>query len=103
MVSQVLTKPIRISGTGSFEGIVREIDLDAHRFEIRRVQGGGSIRCVYAPQQQERVHQILDALIRVSGSYETQEDSQPRLVVVDSIEILRGPEEQLRIDLENDS
>jgi hypothetical protein len=103
ILNHVLAKPIRTSGTGSFEGIVREIDLDAHRFEIRRVQGAGSIRCVYAPQQQERVRQILDALIRVTGSYETQEDSQPRLVAVDSIEILRAPEEQLRIELESGS
>lgn len=100
VLNQSLSKPIRVSGTGEFEGVVREIDLDAGRFEIRHVRHAGAIRCVYAPDQHELVRQILDAQIRISGSYETLENQQPRLVGVEKIEVIRSPEEQLNFELE---
>lgn len=95
---QSLHKPIRISGSGVFEGIVREIDLDAHRFEIRGVREAGSIRCMYDPRHQELVRKMLDAQISVSGNYETQENQQPRLISVESIKIVRFPGEQSSLD-----
>lgn len=101
ILNQSLSKPVRVSGDGQFKGVVREIDLDARRFELRRVQGAGAIRCVYDPSQQELVRSILDAQIRVSGSYEAAENEQPRLISVSSIEVVRTPEQQLNMNLES--
>lgn len=102
ILNQSLSKPVRVSGQGVFQGVVREIDLDAHRFELRRVQGTGAIRCVYGPGEQELVRTILDAQISVDGSYEESENEQPRLISVSSIEVLRSPEEQLDMDWEGE-
>ena len=99
VLNQALLKPVRESGTGSFEGVVREIDLDARRFEIRRVRNAGTIRCVYSPDQHELVRKILDAQIKVSGNYEALADQQPRLVAVNKIEVIKPSPEQMGFEL----
>ena len=98
---QALARPVRVAGSGSFEGVVREIDLDARRFEIRQVRNAGTIRCIYQPDQHEAVRHILDAQIRVSGNYETRENKQPRLIGVTEIDVIRSPEEQSSFELEH--
>jgi hypothetical protein len=85
----------RSRGTDSFEGIVREIDLDALRFEIRGARYQRGIRCIYDERHKGRAREILDCTVRVSGSYEAAADEQPRLVAVESIEILKRPEKQM--------
>ncbi|MCP9915238.1 hypothetical protein [Cyanobium sp. ATX 6F1] len=85
----------RSSGTDSFEGVVREIDLDAFRFEIRGARYLRGIRCMYDERYKTKVKEILDCTVRVSGSYEAAADKQPSLVAVESIEILRRADEQL--------
>lgn len=99
VLKQALTKPVRVSGAGEFEGVVREIDLDAMRFEIRGVRGAGAIRCVYGPNQQRLVRTILDATVRVSGKFEAFQNQQPRLVAVQAIELLKKP--PLQTDIED--
>jgi hypothetical protein len=96
-LKHAITKPLRVSGSGEFEGVVREIDLDAMRFEIRRVRGAGAIRCVYTPDQQNLVRTILDASVRVGGNFEASENKQPRLVAVKTIELLARPPQQVDI------
>ena len=96
-LSQSLARPIRISGQGSFEGIVRAIDLDARRFEIREVKDIGGIRCIYEPDQQESVKNVLDRRVRVGGSYETMENRKPRLIAVSSIDVYNESKQQINI------
>ena len=55
ILNRSLSRPVRGFGEGTYAGVVREIDLDARRFEIRRVPNAGAIRCVYNPNQQELV------------------------------------------------
>ncbi len=43
VLRQSLSHPLVTKGEGNFRGVVREIDLDARRFELRRVQGGGTV------------------------------------------------------------
>ena len=86
-LNQSLTRPVRISGQGSFEGVVRAIDLDARRFEVREVEDIGAIRCIYESNHQESVKDILDRRVRVSGSYETMKNQKPRLIDVASIDV----------------
>lgn len=100
-LNQALAKPLRMSGVGEFEGVVREIDLDARRFEIRQVRGAGAIRCIYDPRMHDQVRGILDSQVRVTGGFETFADRAPRLVAVETIKIVRSAEEQISIPLED--
>lgn len=97
VLGQALARPVRVAGSGEFEGTVREIDLDANRFEIRGVEGVGAIRCIYSSVLAKTVRTILDHRISVSGSYETLANQKPRLVDVESISILAHPLEQLHL------
>ena len=96
-LSQALAKPVKVKGYGDFEGVVREIDLDAKRFEIRGVKGIGAIRCVYEGDLHNIVRSILDSRVMVRGNYETLASQQPRLVAVDTMDILKSAEEQLNL------
>lgn len=96
-LSQALVSPVKVSTNGTFDGLVREVDLDARRFEIRGVSGVGAIRCVYGPMHDEVVRAALDARIRVSGRYDTIEGQRPRFVAVDVLEVLSSPNTQLNL------
>lgn len=98
-LTQALVSPVKVNTTGTFDGLVREVDLDARRFEIRGVSGVGAIRCVYGPMHDQIVRAALDAKIRVSGRYESVEGQQPRFIAVDVLEMLSRPGVQL--DLPN--
>lgn len=97
VLTQALASPVKVSTAGNFEGLVREVDLDARRFEIRGVSGIGAIRCVYGPMHDEVVRSALDAKIRVGGRYDTVEGQRPRFMAVDSLEVLNNPGEQLNL------
>ena len=98
ILSNALSRPVKVRGSGSFEGVVREIDLDACRFEIRGVEAIGAIRCVYDPQWSHLTRKILDARVRIRGTYETLQNQLPRLVAVESIEQLGSASEQAAFD-----
>ena len=89
----------RFRGTDFFEGVVREIDLDALRFEIRGARYQRGICCIYDERHKGQAREILDCTLRVSGSYEAAADEQPRLVAVESIKVLRRPDEQIDLNL----
>ena len=97
ILRQSLNQPSskRSSGTDSFEGVVREIDLDALRFEIRGTRYQRGIRCIYDERHKGQAREILDCTVRVSGSFEAAADEQPRLVAVEAIKILKRPEKQM--------
>ena len=96
-LSQALISPVKVSTSGTFDGLVREVDLDARRFEIRGVSGVGAIRCVYGPMHDQVVRAALDARIRVSGRYDTIEGQRPRFMAVDRLERLSNPGTQLNL------
>ena len=91
VLNSAVKRPVRVGGSGSFVGIVRAIDLDARRFEIRHVQDIGAIRCVYAKNVEESVRKILDTRVRVAGEYETLPDRRPRLINASSMETFVEP------------
>lgn len=99
MLNQALGRPIRVTGQGSFEGVVRAIDLDARRFHIREVEHIGGLRCMYGPGEHETAKTALDRRVRVSGNYEVTENQKPRLIAVTSIELLDDPARQGNFDL----
>lgn len=91
-----IARPVRVGGHGSFIGVVREIDLDAKRFEIRHVANVGAIRCVYGPHMEDLARQILDKPVRVKGRYEMLANRKPRLIEVSSMDVL-NEEQQARL------
>ena len=91
---RALARPVKVKSSGIFEGTVREIDLDARRFEIRGVTSAGAIRCVYENKLDKLVREILDARVSVSGSYETIGNQVPRLVQVGAIKLVKSTPEQ---------
>ena len=82
----------RMSFTGdpiTFTGTVREIDLDASRFEIRNVDGTpGDVRCAHELDESE-AKGLMDKRVRVTGTPEYQGAKRiVRLLWVDEVEIL---------------
>lgn len=88
ILNAAVARPVRAGGRGSFVGVVREIDLDARRFEIRHVEAVGAIRCVYGPHMEKQARQMLDKRVRVEGQYEALPNRKPRLIEVSSVDVL---------------
>ena len=99
VLNQALGSPIRVKGHGSFEGVVRAIDLDARRFHIREVEHIGGLRCMYGPGEYEIAKMALDRRVRVTGNYEVTENQRPRLIAVTSIELMDDSARQGNLDL----
>jgi hypothetical protein len=72
----------------TFVGTVREVDLDAYRFEIRNVEGNDEdIRCAHELEEDD-VKQIVDKRVRVTGIPEYGARGTVRLLWVDEVELL---------------
>lgn len=87
VLKHVLRNPMagRKVQRGEFVGIVREVDLDASRFEIRGVTQYGALRCVYPGMHHDHARALLNTWVRVTGQYESTADGRPRLLQVDSV------------------
>lgn len=102
ILSSCLDSPsrTRFKGAGSFEGLVRAVDLDARRFEIRWIGSSRGIRCIYEPGYDPLVSGLLDAAVLVRGHYEAAADQQPRLLQVEEISVTHKASRQLGLELE---
>ena len=85
VLRKAVAQPVKSSDTATFSGIVRAIDLDAKRFEIRHVKeiDDGSVRCIYRNVQVDDERRLLDREVRVHGRY----DGRPRLIEVVKLEM----------------
>ena len=94
----MLVRPVVGKEVLQLEGTVREIDLDARRFEVRGVSDHeiADIRCVYTNLGNVLPRRLLDARVRVRGLVERRSDEAPRLLAVDQIEVLTAPGEHGR-------
>jgi hypothetical protein len=52
---------------GTYEGVLREIDLDRGTFLIREARPGRAVRCSFPAGLSERAKQALDHRVRVTG------------------------------------
>jgi hypothetical protein len=80
------------------EGEVRELDLDFRRFELRRIPGKPtetSVRCVLSPISKVKLAPLAGKRVRIRGSGESGGSAVPRLVQVESVEVL--PYEELPV------
>jgi hypothetical protein len=71
----------------SFVGTVREVDLDASRFEIRNVEGQEDVRCAHELEESE-VKRLVDQRVRVTGIPEYGARRTVRLLWVNEVELL---------------
>jgi hypothetical protein len=92
-----LLKPVIHGDDIQLAGYVREIDLDAHRFELRGIddQQIRDVRCAYRDLAHIRARDLLGSYIRVRGLVERTADGVPRLLSVLDIEILQHPREEI--------
>ena len=88
VLREAVAKPVKVDDSATFSGVVRAIDLDARRFEIRHVEevGGGSIRCVYTKSTVPHERRILGANVRVRGRFE-RANGAPRLIEVVALDL----------------
>jgi hypothetical protein len=70
---------------GSFVGELREIDLDARRFQLRGVHSVGTLRCALDDLSAELARKHIGAAVKVTGMYEVRADGRPGLMQVASI------------------
>lgn len=85
---KLLAQPAKLENRISFVGTVREVDLDASRFEIRNVEGHPTdIRCAHELDEDEVKH-LVDKRVRVSGIPEYGARNVVRLLWVDEVESL---------------
>jgi hypothetical protein len=85
----LMTQPAApITEHATFIGTVREVDLDASRFEIRNVEGHPEdIRCAHELEE-EMVKRLVDRRVRVSGAPEFGPNHTVRLLWVNEVELL---------------
>lgn len=92
-LNKFLREPIVTSERLSLVGTIREIDLDARRFELRGIEDPviDGVRCVYSGVETIDPRSLLDAYVSVSGWVERRADAAPRLMGLDEIRILKKP------------
>lgn len=90
-LKQATAHPVHTSRRADFIGIVREIDLDARRFEVRGIDGGKALRCIYPEHYAKEARAWLDQRVKVVGRCEFSPSGAPRLMELDDIATLPDP------------
>jgi hypothetical protein len=77
----------------SFTGKIREIDLDAQRFELRNLEGESvsMLRCSYTNKSDKEVRGWLGRRVKVTGFAARDKEGRPRLLAVERVEDLDAP------------
>ncbi len=91
IIHKQLRHPVISEEEATILGDVREIDLDAHRFELRHIENMevNDVRCVYSTQSDEEASEWLNKHIRVTGKVDRDTAGKPRLLEVVSVEVIR--------------
>lgn len=95
-IRESLVKPVIHGEELTLSGHVREIDLDARRFDLRGIADEQirDVRCAYRTLPNLRARDLLGSYVRVHGLVERTHDGVPRLVSVSDVTIrARAPED----------
>ncbi len=90
-IQKVLKHPVDSDEFAVFPGQVREIDLDARRFELRHVENDeqNHLRCRYNSSYSDNdAKKWLNKSVRVSGKVERDANGKARLMEIQSIEMV---------------
>lgn len=86
-------KPVRTQEQATFTGWVREIDLDARRLDLRRIQTLTitDLRCLWRKDlaSDTEARAWLNAQVEVTGQVERQ-NGEPRLMQIESVKVMRA-------------
>jgi hypothetical protein len=90
IIHKQLRHPVVSEEIVTLLGYVREIDLDAKRFELRHVENleANVVRCVYSAQSDDEASEWLNKHIRVTGKVDRDTAGKPRLLEVASVEFV---------------
>jgi hypothetical protein len=100
-IRESLVKPVIHGEELTLTGYVREIDLDARRFDLRGIDDEQirDVRCAYRTLANLRPRDLLGSYVRVQGLVERTADGIPRLVSVSDVSIrARATDEMYTID-----
>lgn len=94
-----LANPVKKKDPGFFIGDVREADLDAHRFELRNIEGESiaSLRCSYTDQPESVVKGWLGQRVKAIGHVARDKEGNPRLLAITTIEVVELPNRQMTL------
>jgi hypothetical protein len=92
-----LSKPVIRGDEIEFSGQVREIDLDARRFELRGITNTEiqDLRCAYRDFDGVKPRSLLGATVKVRGLVERAADEIPRLMSITDLQVLKAPPDDL--------
>lgn len=90
-IHKQLRHPVISEEEVTIVGDVREIDLDAHRFELRHIENLeiNDVRCVYRKESDEEAVEWLNKHIRVTGKVDRDQSGKPRLLEITTVHIVR--------------
>lgn len=96
-IRESLTKPVIHGEKIRLLGYVREIDLDAHRFDLRGIDNEQirDVRCAYRSLPNVRARDLLGSYVSVDGLVERTADGIPRLLSVMGLDIRHHPPEDI--------
>ena len=88
-IRESLVKPVIFGEHVELYGQVREIDLDAHRFDLRGIDNEQirDVRCAYRSLVNVRARDLLGSYVSVGGLVERSTDGIPRLLSVLDLKI----------------
>jgi hypothetical protein len=86
-LKNILKEPVKSSEIETYKGIVREIDLDAGRFDLRRISGAEieDIRCIYPKEFEKVASSSLNKKMKVKGRIARSSSGKPRLLMVENL------------------
>jgi len=85
-----IENPVKGNDLEEFVGVVREIDLDLRRIEIRRLLGTAveEIRCVYPSELAAVAGASLDKNVKAFGRVDRSADGKPKMLEIQRLEIV---------------
>lgn len=96
-IRESLDKPVIRGEEIQFTGQVREIDLDAFRFELRGIADHQirDLRCAYRGVEGVQPRKLLGSTVRVRGLVERSANDIPRLMSIRELTIVRDAPDHL--------
>ncbi|MND76681.1 hypothetical protein D3C80_683340 [compost metagenome] len=97
-IRESLDKPVIRGEEIQFTGQVREIDLDAFRFELRGIADHQirDLRCAYRGVEGVQPRKLLGSTVRVRGLVERSANDIPRLMSIRELTIVRDAPDHLK-------
>jgi hypothetical protein len=89
-IRAMVEHPVLSDERGEFVGIVREIDLDVRRFEIRRIERSEieEIRVIYPDSLDDVAERLTNRKVRVAGQLERTPEGKLRLVQASDVTVV---------------